>query len=715
MKKMTLSIVLFFFSIFFSQAQEGMWLLNQIDQLDLNKKGLQLKTSELYSPDQPALYQAIIQLGGGTASFVSPNGLILTNHHVAFGALQRASSVNSDYLNNGFLARERKDEISAPGYQALSLLEMKDVTPEIMKAIKGMKDPSERDKKINEVSVKMTDEAEKGKDDVMASIAEMYNGKQYILFVYKVFKDIRIVYAPPRSIGEYGGEIDNWEWPRHTGDFSFLRVYVSPDGKGAEYNTENIPYKPAVWLKVAKEALKDGDFTFVIGFPGATTRYRTSNSVAWNLNYNYPFSIKNFNELIAMMQDLTKNDPEGQLKVASNIKGLANASKNYQGKVDGMIRTNFLQEKKDFEKDFSKWINSNPEAKAKYGTLLDDIQAQYKIIDKTRERDDVLGLMQGLAGVELSLALRLNQIAIEMEKPKKERQPGFDETSIERTKQALPNFYSSYYEPVDEAMFARTLKMAEELPAGQRIEAVDLVLAKSGMGADKYAGMAYKNSKLNDMEYTASLFGKSSKELADLNDPFINLAIALQPVLDENNKVFQSFAANVTDLRKKYIDALYEWKGEGLYPDANGTMRFTYGWVKGYSPEDAVWYYPFTSLKGMVAKNTGKEPFNAPQGMIDLEKSKDFGRFADPKLKDVPVAFLSLGDITGGNSGSPIMNAKGELLGVVFDGNYEAMISDWQYDAELQRIISCDIRYILYVTEKFGKAGFILDEMGVKE
>ena len=315
----------------FSFAQEGMWLLTQIGQLDLAKKGLKIPVSEVYDPGKACVANAIVQLGGGTASFVSPDGLLITNHHVAYTALQRSSSVNSDYLTNGFLARERSAEIQAPGYQARLLTDMKDVTDEVLSAAKGITDPPERDKKINQKIAEMSEEVSKKEKDLEAEIVPMYNGKQYIEFIHRVFKDIRIVYSPPLAIGNYGGETDNWMWPRHTGDFSFLRVYATPDGKGAEYSTENVPYKPKVWLKVAQDDLKDGDFNFIIGYPGFTTSYRSSTSVNWNLEYNYPFSITNFKEVIGIAEDLTKDDPAGKIKVASMTKGLANTMKKLPG------------------------------------------------------------------------------------------------------------------------------------------------------------------------------------------------------------------------------------------------------------------------------------------------------------------------------------------------------------------------------------------------
>ncbi len=602
---------------------------------------------------------------------------------------------------------------SAPGYQARLIQQMKNVTGEVLEAAKGITDPTEKDKKINEKIQSMTDALEKGKDDIDATVASMYNGKEYYLFVYKVFKDIRIVYAPPLSIGKYGGEIDNWMWPRHTGDFSFLRVYASPEGNGAEYSADNVPYKPKIWLKVATDDLKDGDLAFIIGFPGNTTRYRTSNSADWNYTHNYPFSIMNFQEIINLMDEYTKNDPEGKLKVASFRAGLSNVLKNYQGKVDGMKKTDFVQKKLDFEKEFMAWVNSKPETKEKYGALLNNIKKQYVPLAKTNERDNVFGILQGLGGTQVGVAFQIYFTAKEMQKPESERQPGFTEKSVEQSADNLKYAYANYYEPVDKALLVRALNMANKLPEGQRIIGLDYIFKDNSRTIEQFVDDAYKTSKLNDPDYAKTLFSKSGKELLALNDPFIKIAANTYPLVEEIQNFNEKFAANVTDLRKQYIDAIYEWKGSTLYPDANGTMRFTSGPVKGYMPEDAVWYYPFTTLKGVIAKNTGVEPFNAPQGLIDLYNKKDYGKWTDPELKDVPVAFLSQCDITGGNSGSPVMNAKGNLIGVAFDGNYEAMISDWQYDIDLQRTISVDIRYVLFITEKFGHAGFILDEMGV--
>jgi len=712
MNRLLKVLVLSLIAVLLAVAQEGMWLLSQLDQLDLKQKGLQLEVSSIYNGQKPSLTNAVVQLGGGTASFVSPEGLLLTNHHVAYTALQRASSANSNYLRDGFLAASKAEEIKAPGYRALSLLEMKDVTADVLAAGKAASDPAERAKLQAKKIAEMTEAAKNGKADIVANVAEMFNGRQHILYIYKSFKDIRIVYSPPSAIGKFGGEIDNWMWPRHTGDFSFMRVYVSPDGTGSEYSAENVPYAPKVWLKVAKAPLKEGDYTFVVGFPGFTTRYRDFNSANWNYTVNYPFTIKNFREVIALLDEQTKGDAEGVIKVASLRAGLANTLKNFEGKVSGMKKTNFVGKKKEFEAEFMKWVNADAKRKERYADIFVRTTELYDALAKTKERDNVFGVFQGLSGTPLGVAAQIYLLRQELEKPEGERQPGLTEQAVEEASANLPFAYANYHEKTDKALMVRALRMLDALPEGQRVKELDYLLKDPNRSIEQFVEEAFRTSRLTDLTYAQGLLKKSMKELEALNDPFITLVQKTAALGEELQKANQAFGAKVGELRKRYIDALYEWKGATLYPDANGTIRFTSGPVKGYKPADAVWYSPFTTLSGVIEKNTGEEPFDVPPGLVDLAAKKEFGKWVDPTLRDVPVAFTHQIDITGGNSGSPVMNAKGELIGVVFDGNYEAMISDWQYDPALQRAISVDVRYVLFVTEKYGKAGFLLKEMG---
>jgi hypothetical protein len=695
-------------------ADEGMWMLTQLDQLDLDKKGLKIKIAEIYHPDNPSLTNAIVWLGGCSASFVSPNGLILTNHHCAYAGLQRASSERGqDYLDAGFLAQKKSDELPAPGMTAWVLKEMKDVTEIVLKAGKGVDDPVERDRRIDEKISQMEAELEGERDNLTVNIVAFYKGRQYWQFIFDKYEDLRVVYAPPSSIGVYGGEIDNWMWPRHTGDFTFMRVYSAPDGSAAKYNAENVPLKPKRYLKVAKSPLKEGDLTFVIGFPGSTTRWRTSNSAAWNLNRNYPERMKDFQEIIDLIEENTKDDPQGKIKAASMQRGLENTIKNYKGKIRGMKRKNLVDEKQAMERDLMSFINQNPRLKEKYGNVLVDATAQYDKLLENREKEQQLLFMQGLSGLLPSLAIQVYGIAREREKPDTERDPNFSERRILQNVERLKYRYLSYYEPVDKAMTVRMLNKVNTLAPDQRIKGFEYLFADNVQPIEQFMTEAYSKSKLSDPEFTKTLFDKSSAELTALGDPFIQMAANIYDELDAVEKKYETFGSHITELRKQYLNALYDWKGLGLYPDANGTIRFSYGPVRGYKPADAVTYKPFTTLKGVVEKNTGEDPFAMPEALGKLQAERDFGRWMDPNLKDVPVAFTHMCDITGGNSGSAVMNGNGELIGLAFDGNFEAMTGDWQYDYDIQRSISVDIRYVLFVTEKFAGADFILKEMGV--
>lgn len=712
MRNIPLILLLTLLLSFSAFADEGMWMLSQLKQLDLNKKGLQIKPEDIYSPDKTSLTDAIVWLGGCSASFVSEQGLLLTNHHCAFSALQRnASKSGIDYIKNGFLAKNRSEELPALGTNAYVLQSIKDVSDQILLSVKTVSDPVKREKIVQENIAAMEDKIEGDREDISARVASMFEGQQYWLFVYKKYQDVRIVFAPPASIGKYGGDIDNWMWPRHTGDFTYMRVYMAPDGSGAKYSPDNIPVYPKNFLRISQTPMKEGDFNFILGFPGSTTRWHSSYSVEWNLQHRFKERIKEFSEILKLMDDFGDKDPQAKIKLAGFHAGLANSMKNYQGNVDGMERTHFVDQKRAFEAKLMRFINQNPTLKEKYGHILPDIAEQYKHLEATYPRDAVVRNFSWLSGTLSSLAFQIYGIAREREKPEAEREPGFSERKIRQSVERLQYRFLSFYEPFDKALFLRTLEQAKSLPSGQKITALQPLLSKKDL--KEYVDAAYANTRLKDPAFAKTLFFKSTKELTALNDPFIQLAAALYDLNEQIKDEGKSFNAHISELRRAYINALYAWKGEGLYPDANGTIRFTYGYIRGYQHKDAIWYQPFTTLKGVIEKNTGTEPFDMPEKLAVLETQKDFGRWEDPKLHDVPVAFLNTCDITGGNSGSAVMNAKGELIGLAFDGNYEAMTGDWQFDDSIQRTIAVDIRYVLFITEKFAGADYLLKEMGI--
>jgi len=716
MKKL-ISFVIILSMIGFAFADEGMWTMDQIKKLDLNKKGLQIPLEELYSEDGTSIYSAIIRLesgGAGSSAFVSPNGLILTNHHVAYGAVQRASTQGTDYLTNGFLAKSNEEEIQAPGTSALMIHEIKDVTDEVLAAGEKIKDAVKREKAINRKIREITDAEEEGKVDVTARINEMYEGGQYLLYIYKRFDDVRIVYMPPLAIGNYGADIDNWMWPRHTGDFAYARVYASPDGVGRAYDPENVPYNPKKWLKISTRDLNAGDYTMVMGFPGVTTRYRTSHSIDYNRKYYYPDWIKKAEDVMAILDKAGEDSHEAHLKVVGMSKGISNYHKKFSGTVIAMDKFDYLNKTLAEEKAFQEFVTSDRKLKKKYGKVLKDIGNLYGDQVKYKKQNDVLFSFGFWNGIVPGTATNIYSIAKEREKPDSERDPGFSEKDVERQRDRLHYNYMSYYEPAQKDLLKYFLNMATMLPLNTRLKGFDELLARYGMTADEFSEYALDNTKLTDVEYAKTLFTMSSKELEELDDPMINLAAAIYDDLETANDRNERFNAEIGALRKKYIEALLLMSDDPIYPDANGSIRFTYGYVEGYSPRDAVVYKPFTTLAGAIEKNTGEVPFNLPPKLEELHKDTEKCKWYDKDLGDIPIAFTHAVETTNGSSGSAVMNAYGEVIGLAFDGNIESMLSDWQHDPAIQRTISVDIRYVMFITDKFAGADYLLEEMGIK-
>ncbi len=701
-------------------ADEGMWPIDNLDKLDwkaLQTMGLQLSGKQIYDPSGGGVARAIVSLGGGTGSFVSANGLILTNHHVAFGALQRTSTSEHNYIADGFNAASYEEEIPAPGYRASVLLSIDDVTRKVLSAVNDSMGDVDRFNAIEKRIKEIVKYGEEGRD-VECRVVSSYEGMQYKLFTYLVCKDVRIVYAPPASIGNYGGDIDNWMWPRHTGDFSFLRAYVAPDGKSAEYAKENVPYRPAVHLAMSTKSLKENDFTMIIGYPGRTSRHATSYAVAQMQEYSYPKRIAMFKDWLAILGEEAKRGEDVEIKVAQFDQMLNNSMKNWEGMLEGFKKGGLLEKKRNSEQAFTKWLEMSPDMKQKYGDVLPGIAALYEEQKSYRDKNMIIGQMY-FGCQMLRAANTLERWSEEKTKADIERKPGYQERDVPRLKQGLRIIQMSYDPQVDRRVLRYFLTLAAELPDNQRIAAVDAALEgakgpEAGKRIDALLDALYAGTKLGSPDERLRLFDLSRDDLLKQGDSFVDFAVKLgveSRAIEEKEKASQGAHQR---FGARLMEALMLWKGGNVYPDANGTMRLTYGTVKGYRPRDAVSYAYMTTLAGVVEKHTGVEPFDCPKELLALREGMDFGAYEDAALGDVPVDFLSTCDITGGNSGSPIMNGKGECIGAAFDGNYESISSDYLFIKETTRSINVDSRYILFIMDKMSGARRLLDEMKVK-
>jgi hypothetical protein len=705
-----------------SLADEGMWLPGQIPELSptLKAMGMRLEPREIWDPTtDTGLASATPWLGGCSSSFVSPEGLIITNHHCAFSALQVNSTPEHDYITNGFLAAKRSDELPYPAGRVTVLKGYEDVTKAVTSSLGPGMGPLARARAIELREKELVAACEK--DGLRCRVAEMYGGGSYYLFRQLELRDVRLVYAPVRSIGEYGGEVDNWVWPRHTGDYSFLRAYVGPDGKPADYSPDNVPYRPDRWLSLAKEPLKDGDFTFILGYPGRTMRYRIAASVAEDTGLYYPERIGLLKDLIAILEQASRRDRATEIKLASQLKGLYNSVKNNEGMLQGLIGSDLAGRKRTEEARLTAWIDADPVREAKYGAVLPAMEKALAARSATRQRDFLLGWLPiPRSSSLLSAAVMIERWSYEREKPDLERKIGYQARDERALRQRLASMQRNLDLPSERQVLAYLLDRAARLPADQRITAVDGALAATGeTGAAAISALLdrlYAGTRLADETARLAMFGMDHKALMAAGDPMIAFAAALRTDAEAEELVSDEFDGRMVALVPVHIDALADWRHAPLYPDANSTLRFTYGSVKGYSPRDAVFYLPFTTLRGVIEKNTGAFPFNCPPSLLGAATLGvgRFGPYVDPILHDVPVDFLTTNDITGGNSGSPVMNGKGELVGLAFDGNYEAIDSDFQFNPPLSRTIAVDIRYVLWCMDFVDKAHTLMREMGVE-
>jgi hypothetical protein len=703
-----------------SFADEGMWLLDQIPELAprLKAMGMQLDPKEIWDPKtNSGLASAVPWLGGCSSSFVSPEGLIVTNHHCAFGAIQMNSTPEHDYITDGFLAANRSEELPYKAGRVTVFMGYEDVTKAVTSAIKPGMEAEARAKAIELREKELVAACER--DGLRCRVAEMFGGGRYSLFRQLELRDVRLVYAPPRSIGEYGGEVDNWVWPRHTGDYSFMRAYIGPDGRPADYSSHNVPFKPDRWLSLAREPLKDGDFAFILGYPGRTMRYRTAASVAEDSEFYYPQRIKLLKELIAILEDESKRGKDVEIKLASQLKGFYNSVKNNTGMLEGLTKSDLAGRKRAEEAKLAAWIDADPVRRARFGNVLPAMERAQTQKNATRQRDFLLFWMPvPRSSSLLAAASIIERWSYERTKPDLERKAGY-QTRDERTlRQRLFSMQRNLDLPSERKVLAYLFGRAANLPVGQRIGAVDNALAATGRMGDETIGALrdklYAGTKLADEKTRLAMFDMDYKALMAAGDTMIAFAAALRQDAAAEEQVTARYDGEMVTLAPRHIDALAAWKNAALYPDANSTLRLTYGSVKGYSPRDGVYYKPFTTHHGVVEKETGQEPFASPQRLLAAEKAGADGTYGDQRLGDVPACFLTDNDITGGNSGSPVMNGKGELIGLAFDGNYEAIDSDFQFNPALSRTISVDIRYVLWCMDYVDKAHALMREIGME-
>ena len=714
--KLIMLVGIFVLFVAFMFPDEGMWTLNQIDKLpwgSMQKNGLQLSPEQIYSTTGTSLKDAIVLLGGGTSSFISADGLLLTNHHVAYGAIQSISSVEEDRLKDGFLATTKADEISIPSYQARIVLSQKDVTVDVMSAVSDTMKPDTRSEAIR-AKMREIEKKEKGDSENECRVSEFFGGMKYFLFTFEVFRDVRLVYAPPISIGNYGGETDNWMWPRHTGDFSLMRAYVGPDGKHAKYAKENVPCKPKAFLPISSQGFKEDDFAMIMGFPGTTYRYRTSPEIKLSKDETLPMTIDLYKTRMDIIDAAGKNDRATEIKYASKWRGMANAYKKFLGTLEGMRRADILKVRKEDEAKFAQFLSTNPDLQKKYGSVIADIASLYETLGSFNKKQITLGQLIGSSDI-LSIANRFRTFVKPPETPSRDARTS--EQNLSEMKDAITNVFKNFNLAVDKQLLAAMILKAVELPESQQIEAVQKIVgSKTGekrmKAIQEFVDDLYDDTHLAVQDDCMKMLDKSESKI--LGDAFVEFAVALDKDNSQLVKKAGEFNAKITLLRTKLLEAYSAWKGPNMYPDANRTIRMTYGVVKSFNPRDAVHYDYETSLGGVMEKETGTGEFIVPPKLRQLWENHDFGKYADPHINDIPIAFIADLDITGGNSGSPVINGKGELIGLAFDGNWESVVGDYMFQESLNRTISVDARYILFILDKFSGAKNILDELLIK-
>ena len=703
-----------------ARADEGMWLPMQLPDIAAKMKaaGYRGEVAKLADVTRPPL-AAVVKLGGATGAFVSGQGLIVTNHHVAFGVIQYNSSKERDLIGNGFVAPGMAGELPAnPDFRVLVTTGFDRITDRILKDARGKTGRAYYD--AVEAAGKAEVKACEADPAYRCSVVNMYYGTDFYLVKQLELKDIRLVYAPPRDIGNYGDEIDNFMWPRHSGDFTFLRAYVGKDGKPAAYSPDNVPYAPPAHLQVSTAAVKDGDYAMLAGYPGITYRHRSASEFANQVDWQLPSRVALYDSLL---KDIAASAPEGSdaaVKYASQVQSFKNTLKRAQGELEGLKRSDAVRVRDADEAAMLAWLGKQPDAKATRADI-DRMQQLLSRAQATRERDQLFSAMRSTTQL-LNSAVTLQRLVIERGKPDAERESGYQQRDEALIEGRLKQVQRRYAPEVEKALLADLLKRYYALPKDQRIAEVDAAFGGDAAAAVKALDAMYAGTRLGDEAERLALMRSSGDIAADAAnlaqaadaDPLLKAAATLMPAILRIEDEGKARDGELLRLRPVYMRALIgyrESQGKAVYPDANSTLRVSFGRVESLAPRDAVTYTPVTTVAGIVQKHTGVDPFNAPEALRVAIAKGDFGNTADPLLKTQTVNFLTNLDTTGGNSGSPVMDRDGKLIGINFDSNWESVSASWMFDPRYKRAVHVDARYMRWLMDKVYPAHWLLDEM----
>lgn len=702
-----------------SLADEGMWQPHQLPALSsqLEQLGLEINPENLSSLDKFPM-NAVVSLGGCSASFVSPQGLVVTNHHCVYGSVQYNSSTDNNLLTDGFLARQINEEIpAAPGTRVYVTEQVTDVTDRALAGVTASTSGIDRYQLIEANRKALIAECE-ASGVHRCGVSAFHQGLEYFLIKRLEIRDVRLVYAPATSIGRYGGDIDNWQWPRHTGDFGFYRAYVGADGRPAEYSEDNVPYRSNSFLEISARGVEEGDFVMGVGYPGATNRYRTAVEVENQFTWFYPEARQFREDLISIINDNSAAGSQARIAYESTLAGLSNYAKNYQSMVESYQHSDFIDRRKQAELELADWIESDSQRNRQYGPAVSRLQSLIEEDQAARERDLVRSYMS--YATLPNTAQRLYRLAVEKQKPDAEREPGYQQRDLTRFRQSMQAISRRFDETVDKAMLSYLLQRYAELPEQYRSQALDSfyqIGAQIDQGqVEQIIQDSYAQSSLNDEAIRLAWIDKSVAEFQRSDDPLIRYAVASHDERMALEQADKELSGQFQRWRPEYMAAVIAYnrsQGRPIYADANSSLRVTFGQVRGNQPKDGLVNQPFTSLEGILGKDTGLDPFNAPARQLELIRAKQYGDYALPSLASVPVNFLATLDITGGNSGTATMNSKAQLVGLLFDGVYESIIGDWDFDAAKNRAISVDARYMLWVMEYMDGASNLLEEMTI--